>query len=292
MTGVTLLGMARVELFRTLLDGTLTSSEGVVSIADRANSLSRAVSVAFYENIRRTTAEAAGASEDQTKAAGQRAGNQFEMAIVSFLEETLPMMSAIRPGTWRVTNANAGLSREVTRQYAHLASLADLVQAQPELLAMLGNDYLIKPDVVVLRHPVSEQDINRSGLVVDDTVAQLADIRDGEAALPLLHASVSCKWTLRSDRAQNARSEALNLLRNRKGRAPHIAVVTAEPVPSRIASIALGTGDIDCVYHLGLSELQSAVATVGHSDSIRLLETMVQGRRLKDIADLPLDLAV
>ncbi len=37
-----------------------------------------------------------------------------------------------------------------------------------------------------------------------------------------------------SDRAQNTRSEALNLIRNRKGRLPHIVVVTEEPSPSRL----------------------------------------------------------
>jgi len=33
----------------------------------------------------------------------------------------------------------------------------------------------------------------------------------------ILHASISCKWTIRSDRSQNTRTEALNLIRNRRG---------------------------------------------------------------------------
>jgi hypothetical protein len=97
---------------------------------------------------------------------------------------------------------------------------------------------------------------------------------------------------LRSDRAQNARSEALNLLKNRKGRSPHIVIVTAEPTPSRISSIALGTGDIDCVYHFALYELQQAVQDIGNDDNQQLLNIMIEGKRLKDISDLPLDLAV
>lgn len=103
---------------------------------------------------------------------------------------------------------------------------------------------------------------------------------------------VSCKWTLRSDRAQNARSEALNLIRNRKGRLPHIMVVTAEPTPSRLASLALGTGDIDCVYHIALPELCQAMMKHGNDDNIASLNTMIVGRRLKDISDLPLDLTI
>ncbi len=107
-----------------------------------------------------------------------------------------------------------------------------------------------------------------------------------------MHASISCKWTLRSDRAQNARSEALNLIRNRKGRLPHAVVVTAEPSPSRIASIALGTGDIDCTYHFALSELKLAVEELDFPDAKEMLDILIEGKRLRDISDLPLDLAV
>ena len=120
----------------------------------------------------------------------------------------------------------------------------------------------------------------------------MADIRKANGGKPLLHASVSAKYTMRSDRAQNSRTEALNLIRNRKGHLPHIVVVTAEPMPNRLASLALGTGDIDCVYHFALYELIRAVKKVGSEDAVETLETLVQGKRLKDISDLPLDLSV
>jgi len=71
-----------------------------------------------------------------------------------------------------------------------------------------------------------------------------------------------------------------------------VIVVTAEPLPSRIASIALGTGDIDCVYHFALPELTSSLRELDYRDAKEMLEIMVSGRRLKDISDLPLDLAV
>ena len=101
---------------------------------------------------------------------------------------------------------------------------------------------------------------------------------------------------MRSDRAQNSRTEALNLIRNRKGNLPHIMVVTNEPLPSRLASLALGTGDIDCLYHCALYELQEAVrqfgAEYGRDDIVESLENLIEGKRLKDISDLPLDLSV
>ena len=160
------------------------------------------------------------------------------------------------------------------------------------MAAALGSDYTITPDIVVARAAESDESINKEGVLVDDTVTKLASLRKKHNQRPILHASISCKWTIRSDRAQNARSEALNLMRNRKGRLPHVVVVTAEPTPSRLASISLGTGDIDCVYHFALYELQATVAALYPGDASDMLNIMVNGNRLKDISDLPLDLAV
>ena len=82
------------------------------------------------------------------------------------------------------------------------------------------------------------------------------------------------------------------MIRNRKGRAPHIVVVTAEPTPSRLASLALGTGDLDMVYHFALPELVEGVQRCGNDEAESMLDILLDGKRLRDIADLPLDLAV
>ncbi len=79
---------------------------------------------------------------------------------------------------------------------------------------------------------------------------------------------------------------------SRSTRLACLVVVTAEPMPSRLASIALGTGDIDCVYHFALYELQATVQALGLDDAAEMLDVMVKGKRLKDISDLPLDLAI
>jgi len=160
---------------------------------------------------------------------------------------------------------------------------------------MLGNDYMVAPDVVVYRDLYEDEQINAGGLFVNDEICKMADLRKANGGKPILHASVSAKWTMRSDRAQNSRTEALNLIRNRKGHLPHIVVVTGEPLPSRLASLALGTGDLDCVYHFALYELLDAVREYGkqgREDIIETLENLVEGKRLKDISDLPLDLSV
>ena len=109
-----------------------------------------------------------------------------------------------------------------------------------EFRTAFSSDYLVLPDIVVGRIPVATTEINQTENLLDleGSVARytplLAKNNDGQV---ILHASVSCKWTIRSDRAQNTRTEALNLIRNRKGNTPHIVVVTGEPMPTRLASL-------------------------------------------------------
>jgi hypothetical protein len=67
--------------------------------------------------------------------------------------------------------------------------------------------------------------------------------------------------------------------------------VTAEPYPQRIVSVALGTGDIDCVYHFALRELVKVAHELKNETVIEMLEMLVEGKRLRDISDLPFDLA-
>jgi hypothetical protein len=224
----------------------------------------------------------------------QTSGNQFEELVARFVRETFLRLKHLRPGTWEVRQVSSRNRVEIARyaQYEHLFALREAAAKNPELAAALGNEYTITPDVIVTRALEKDTSINASEYLVGADVAKHADLREGEGKCSLLHASISTKWTIRSDRAQNARSEALNLIRNRKGRQPHIVVVTGEPTPSRLSSLALGTGDIDCVYHFALDELVLAVSDLGNSEAEDMLNIMINGKRLKDIADLPLDLAV
>lgn len=280
---------ARRAFHASLLEsGVLTVNDaGIASNADG----SQRSSVAYARHI----AERLLVETVSERLAGQTSGGQFEIACADFIRTTFTRLGMLRPGEWEVLKVSGRRSIDYIaryEQYSHLADLDDAVKANPELRAVLGNAYVIAPDVVVVRQPVTDDVINRDGMLVDNTVARRAAIRQENQDLGILHAVVSCKWTLRSDRAQNARSEALNLIRNRKGRLPHIAVVTAEPSPSRLASLALGTGDIDCVYHFALPELIEAVNHSVNDEAIGVMDAMLRGKRLRDIADLPLDLAV
>lgn len=278
---------ARKAYHAALLESTLTiSNAGVVSNADGSNRTSKAIAKGIADLLK---AETIG-----ERIAGQTSGNQFESICSDFVRETFLKLGHLRPGIWDVHQVSGRNRLKIAEyeQYSHLVALDRAAKSDAELAAALGSDYTITPDIVVVRETEEDEVINNPALLVDDTVTRLASLRKKNGGLSLLHASISCKWTIRSDRAQNARSEALNLVRNRKGRLPHIVVVTAEPTPSRLASIALGTGDIDCVYHFALYELQATVQALGLDDAADMLDIMVKGNRLKDISDLPLDLAV
>jgi hypothetical protein len=253
---------------------------------------------------------------------GQEVGKRFDEKVrryvdAAFVNGTAHLVSASPTDDFR---CRSGVHIRDTAQYAHLEILRQIGEdpsvtvssvARQQFRAVTASDYQVEADVVVLRRPTADPAApsigqlysSSSGLATATTVLQR---RPGQH--DLLHANVSCKWTFRSDRAQNIRTEALALMRHRKGRMPHMVVVTAEPLPSRLRSIAIGTGEVDCVYHIALDVLEGALddslaaaASLGTrraiSDRTRALngqiaafELMRDGDRLRDISNLPFDL--
>lgn len=281
---------ARKAYHKELIDrGVLSiTADGIASNADSSNQPSRAIAQLVAEKL---------GAKVGPKVKGQTAGTLFEQITMKFISETFPKLQHLRPGDWTVLSLGnqSAVKTSDFAQYEHLAYLSELVEQNKQLSTMLGNDYMVAPDVVIYRDLYEDAAINKEQIFINDDICQMASIRKKNGGKPILHASVSAKWTMRSDRAQNSRTEALNLIRNRKGHLPHIIVVTGEPLPSRLASLALGTGDLDCVYHFALYELLDAVREYsknGREDILETLENLVAGKRLKDISDLPLDLSV
>jgi hypothetical protein len=278
---------ARNKFHKSLLEsGLLTiDKKGIPSNADSSSRLS--INIASGIAIRLM-------ARIQEKTAGQTSGAKFEQICMQYISDTFPMLQNLRPGKWHIVKLGNRNSVKTSSfaQYEHLEYLYNLTKNDAKLAASMGNDYMVAPDVVIYRETESDMSINSELTVIDESVCHQTDIREKNGGKPILHASISAKWTMRSDRAQNSRTEALGLIRNRKGRTPHIVVVTAEPLPSRIASLALGTGDIDCIYHFALYELVEAVEAIGAEDSKELLKILINGKRLKDISDLSLDLTI
>lgn len=276
--------LARNGLHKELGKQTLlVDSKGIATNADSSNPLSKKLAGHILSLVPHGACSA--------RPSGQSLGSQMEKAVHTFVQSAFLELGELRPGRWSV---RSGAAISEFEQYQHLTHLEAILDKAPELRSSLGSDYIIKPDVVVAREPEDDKSINRRKAIVGTKFAQLASLRKANSKKPahILHASISCKWTIRSDRAQNSRSEALNLIRNRKGHLPHVAVVTAEPLPSRLASLCFGTGDIDCVYHIYLDELRAAVKAIRDDSARDLLAQMIEGKRLRDISDLPFDLAV
>lgn len=274
----------RQRFHQSLLESVLTvDAEGIPSIADKGQKFSKLVSTLLIPKL--------GASSNALKSSGQHSGHAFEGICLEFIESCFAKLEHLREGKWHcahVTSRRFGISE--FEQYRHLYELKALAREHPDLATALGNEYAIAPDIIISREAFEDDQINANDCLVDEVIARQTPFRKLNNPTSLLLASISCKWTLRSDRAQNARSEALNLIRNRKGRCPHIMVVTAEPTPSRISSLALGTGDIDCVYHFALPELRESIVESKNDEALQSLDIMIEGKRLRDIADLPLDL--
>jgi hypothetical protein len=183
-------------------------------------------------------------------------GTPLERSVQTHLASLLPELDPHR--TWAVERG-----RQITHfaQYHHLLGVTQAIDENPNLRVTLGTDYLIKPDV---------------------TVAQLGTPTfNGQ---PWLHAAVACKWTIRSDRVQNIRHENNNMIRHRRGRLPHLVTVTAEPLPSRLASIARGTGEVDVTYHIAFDELAQAVAASQNASQKNAWDEVVGQGRLRDFA--------
>ena len=280
----------RGEYHRRICQDILGEKRGVLNNADSGSKTSR--------ELARGIAKRLPYPLSTRPPSGQTVGSLFEKVTAWFLEEALQMLAHIRPGKWGFFVAEARTpARNITyfEQYEHLASLSRIISDHPELAAVLGSEYLVKPDILIGRYPLDDAEIDAREIILrgSEDIARLTPLRKKNRAQGtlILHASISCKWTIRSDRSQNIRTEALNLIRNRKGHTPHIVAVVAEPMPTRIASLALGTGDIDCVYHFALPELIAAVRESANESQQEMLETLIEGRRLRDIADLPFDLA-
>lgn len=194
---------------------------------------------------------------------GQRAGSSFEVGVQKLLSQQLPIRVPETP--WNVRR-NPKISSYT--QYSHLAGVDRAIARDANLRVALGTDYVIAPDVVVGRMDSPEP-----------------------SAEPWMHAVVSCKWTIRSDRVQNVRHEFSHLVKNRRGRLPHLLVVTAEPLPSRLAAIARGTGEVDATYHIAFEALALAVTASRNTRQKDVWDEIVGQGRIRSLKQLPGDVA-
>jgi NgoMIV restriction enzyme len=104
-----------------------------------------------------------GLMQSKPKAPGQTSGKIFERECRAFLAVTFTKLQHLRPGTWLVDLLEQSDKHGISQyeQYAHLAVLAEMAKQKPELAAIIGQDYLITPDIVICRQPEPDEVINR-----------------------------------------------------------------------------------------------------------------------------------
>ncbi|HTQ62286.1 MAG TPA: NgoMIV family type II restriction endonuclease [Candidatus Solibacter sp.] len=261
----------------------LVDSDHVASNADRNNSVSKKIALGLAKKLGASTA---------SRVAGQVLEDPFVRACAEFIKTTFADLAHLRPGKWTVAKTSRH-EMDITEfeQYSHLHYIKRLSEEHSQLKMILGGTLYIKPDIVVFREPEDDQGINKNAPLVGDSDTPFASLRRRCSPLPILNASISCDWTIQSDENQISRSLAQKLLKYRKGHSPHLMVITAEPHPERLAAMCLGTGDIDYVYHFALPELSVVVSELRCAAG-DILDKLVVGNRLRDICDLPLDLAI
>ncbi|MBT2449369.1 type II site-specific deoxyribonuclease [Streptomyces sp. ISL-43] len=162
-----------------------------------------------------------------------------------------------------------------TRLIAHLDKIDhEVLQAETkrlELLDLLGEESVLKLDITISR----------------------ATPGVASAAAQHLIAGLSLKWTLRTDRAQDCRSQGSKMASLRRGRMPHFAAVTMEPRPSMLNLLGRGSGDVDCLYHLDLPALSQAIdeycSGTRRKDRLKMRDNfrrLCDQRRLRDYDEL------
>jgi hypothetical protein len=200
------------------------------------------------------------------------------------------------------------------QQYRHVGALGDLepgasreyVKAFSRLKAEVRKRISSPPSAVIrleemiaaVERAASEEAEKRRSVLIEVGAESLLKLdvsiaEPQQSRLPELLLGLSLKWSLRTDRAQDCRSQGAKLSALRRGRMPHFAAVTMEPRPYMLNLLGGGSGDVDCVYHLDLPALTEAIQRVYRSktdkNSLRTVATferLVDQRRLRDYDEL------
>ncbi|WP_052069387.1 NgoMIV family type II restriction endonuclease [Streptacidiphilus albus] len=280
--------------FSTVLCG---YRNGLPNTSDASDKLSIEIGSALFEHL--------GVPVDQP---ATPVAKEWAVAMADDLQERLSI-----PAPHLLIQAERKLLH--FEQYAHLdvaRSLAnddglEVAGALAALDALTAADSLLGGEPLVqavnsVRAAVAGADERRKlliDLMADESPLNLdlaverptiAAVVPGTVLLPHLVAGFSLKWSLRTDRLQDPRTQGSQMAAMRRGRMPHFAAVTMEPRPYYLGRLAMGTGDLDCVYHLALPELSKAVEEVyvgpKRAKQLDTFHRLVDQRRLRDYDEL------
>lgn len=157
----------RVEYHKGIFEHLLSVDDnGVPNNADKYSQISVELAKGIVEGIAMETAG--------VKTSGQTSGNKFEKMTATFIEKSFQEISHLRGGQFEFF---IGKSIEAFEQYEHLATLSETLKNNRELRTILG-DYLVHPDIVIGRLPVSDEEINfQKQLISESAHANLTPLR-------------------------------------------------------------------------------------------------------------------
>jgi hypothetical protein len=101
-----------------------------------------------------------------TPPTAQGAGSAFAECAREFLDAALEALSAVRPWDYELSTSQKKIGIGAYAQYAHLAELRTLIADNQALRAWLGTDYMVTPDLVVVRLPLRDAALNAARSVV------------------------------------------------------------------------------------------------------------------------------
>jgi hypothetical protein len=217
-------------------------------------------------------------------------GTLFEQVTNDFVNNALHYASHMG------SNDEYFVRRSTARldQHEHLSLVIRAHNREPTFASTAESDYSVQPNMDARKKPTVDGAIDETSVSKGEVSdrPKYAILSEQDTRHQTLHAIITYVWTIRADPTNNTVADVANLVMRRKGHLPQIVAITAEPWPARIAALALGTGDLDCVYHFALPELVDAVNEAGNEDATESLQIMINGKRLRDISDLPFDLAI
>src|SRR3990172_5535921 len=88
---------------------------------------------------------------------GQHAGKVFERMTKEFLEKSFNPLQHIRPGKWGYY-VETDISH--FEQYKDLAEVESAITIHKNLATLFGKDYIIRPDIIISRAPLADDEIN------------------------------------------------------------------------------------------------------------------------------------
>ncbi len=166
------MAVERKRFIESLLKSDLTiDEEGIPSVADKGSKISVGIAKAWVEQL--------GTTQESIKSSGQTAGKSFENAVTDYLKSTFSLFGHIRPGSWSVLSGSNRASVRISNfeQYQHLLRLSEKAEQDPDLKAILGGDYLIEPDVVVVRDAEEDIFLDPKGEILTSDYSTMTPLR-------------------------------------------------------------------------------------------------------------------